>query len=153
MGKTRKKSWSSYGDDDETGDSIFANNPFFEAIAEYINSPEGELQLEVDDVVWDRLKDVHVDAEKRLFLWPDAERLTIEQSVARLAKQFPDYPYDFIECSLIGWLEQGYKPENYSEAQMAELDRLTERWVADHERRALSHKKKESVNQSYMRSC
>jgi hypothetical protein len=148
MGKTRKKSWSSYGDDDEAGDSIFAHNPFFEAIAEYLNSPEGELQLEVDDVLWDRLKDVHVDAKKRLFLWPDAERLTIEQSVARLAKQFPDYPYDFIECSLIGWLEQGYEPENYSEAQMDELDRLTERWVADHERRALSRKKKKRTPHS-----
>jgi hypothetical protein len=26
----------------------------------------------------------------------------------------------------------GYDPENYSQAQLDELDKLTEKWVADH---------------------
>ena len=133
MGKPRKKSWSSNGDEEEKN-SIFVNNPFFAALAEHINSPEGELQLEVDDVLWNLLADVHVDAGKRLLLWPDAERLTLGQSVARLEKQFPDYPHDVIEDSLIGWLEQGYEPENYSEAQMDALDKLTDRWVKAYRR-------------------
>jgi hypothetical protein len=30
----------------------------------------------------------------------------------------------------------GYNPENYSQAQLNELDGLTERWVADHLRNA-----------------
>jgi hypothetical protein len=134
MGKKRKKSWSSNGDDEEAGHSIFVNNPFLEALAEHVNSPEGELQLEVDGVLWELLEDVYVDAGKRFLLWPDAERLTIEQSIARLAKQFPNYPFDLIEDSLIGWLEQGCEPENYSEAQMDELDKLTERWIKDYRR-------------------
>jgi len=141
MGKPRKKSWSSNGDDDEVGSSIFVNNPLLEALAEYVNSPEGELQSEVDNILWDILEDVHVDAGKRLLLWPDAEQLTLEQSVACLAKQFPDYPRDLIEDSLIGWLEQGYEPKNYTKAQMKELDRQTEQWVADHQRTSLSSKK------------
>jgi len=141
MVKQRKKSWSSYGDEEEAGYSVFANNPFLEAIADYINSPEGELQSEVDDVLWDVLKNVPIDAKKRLFLWPDTKGLTLEQTIARLKKQFPDYPHDFIECSLIGWIDQGYAPENYSEEQMDELEKLTERWVNNYERSVLSHKK------------
>jgi hypothetical protein len=38
----------------------------------------------------------------------------------------------------------GYDPENYSQAQLDELDSLTERWVADHLRKA----KAERVNDS-----
>jgi hypothetical protein len=37
---------------------------------------------------------------------------------------------------LIDWIDMGYAPEHYSQAQLDELDRLTERWVADHLRRA-----------------
>jgi hypothetical protein len=35
----------------------------------------------------------------------------------------------------------GYDPENYSQAQLDELDSLTERWVADHLRKAKVSKK------------
>jgi hypothetical protein len=34
----------------------------------------------------------------------------------------------------------GYDPENYSQAQLDELDSLTERWVADHLRKAKASK-------------
>jgi len=42
---------------------------------------------------------------------------------------------------LIDWIEMGYAPENYSHAQLDELERLTERWVADYMRRAKIAKK------------
>jgi hypothetical protein len=35
----------------------------------------------------------------------------------------------------------GYDPENYSQAQLDELDSLTERWVADHLQKAKASKK------------
>ena len=34
----------------------------------------------------------------------------------------------------------GYDPENYSRAQLDELDELTEKWVADHLRKAKKSK-------------
>jgi hypothetical protein len=149
MGKTRKKSWSSNRDEDEAEDSIFANNPFIEGFVEYINSPEGELQLEVDDVLWELLTDVHLDPKKRLLLWPDTEQLDIDQSVERIQKLYPQYPHELIEGSLLSWLEMGYEPPtHFSVKQIDELDRLTERWVTDHERRALSNKKRERTSHS-----
>ena len=36
---------------------------------------------------------------------------------------------------MLDWIDMGYDPENYSQAQLDELDSLTERWVADHLRR------------------
>src|ERR1700675_3868979 len=55
-------------------------------------------------------------------------------------KQYPDFPCDKIEEFLIDWIAMGYAPENYSQAQQDELDRLTERWVADHMRRSRTAK-------------
>jgi hypothetical protein len=130
--KKRKPSWSSNGDDEEQGDSIFSHSPFMKGVFEYMNSPEAELQSEVDDVIWQLLEDVQVDAKKRLLLWPDAEQLTLDQSVGRLQKLYPDYPHELIEDSALGWLEMGYTPENYSVAQMDILDKQTAQWVKDH---------------------
>jgi hypothetical protein len=131
--KKRKPSWSSNGDDDAQVDSLFTNNPFLEALSEYVNSPEGELQLEADEVLYEYLLDVKVDAKKRLLLWPDAEQLTVDQSVDRIFKQYPKYAHAFIEESLLDWLLMGYAPEDYSATQMDEFDALTEQWVLDHQ--------------------
>jgi hypothetical protein len=42
---------------------------------------------------------------------------------------------------VLNWIDMGYDPENYSQAQLDELDSLTERWVADHLRKAKASKK------------
>jgi hypothetical protein len=41
---------------------------------------------------------------------------------------------------VLNWIDMGYDPENYSQAQLDELDSLTELWVADHLRRAKASK-------------
>jgi len=135
MGKPRKKSWSSSGDEEEEGDSIFANNPFLEGLLEWMGSPEGQHHVEISDELWVLLKDVQVDAKQRLLIWPDAEQLTIDQSVQRIQKQHPSFPRESVEDFLLSWLEAGYDPENYSQEQLDELDKLTEQWVKDQERR------------------
>src|SRR5580658_9853506 len=130
MGKPRKKSWSSNGDEEE-GDSIFANNRFLEGLLEWMGSPEGQHHIEISDDLWVLLQDVQVDAKQRLLIWPDAERLTIDQSVQRIQKQHPGSPRESVEDFLLFWLEAGYDPENYSQKQLDEIDKLTERWVKD----------------------
>jgi hypothetical protein len=117
-------------------DNVFANNPFLEGLLELRDSPEAEQIIEVSDTLWDLLEDVQLDAKKRKFIWPDAERLDLEQSVQRIQKWYSDFPRDQIEEFLIDWIDMGYAPESYSRAQLAELDRLTEQWVADHMRRS-----------------
>ena len=127
MGKQRKE---------HPEDDVFVNKPFIEEFSDWVDSPDGELWTAICDALEDLLKDVGLDAKQRQFIWPDTDRLDLEQSVQRIHKQYSDFPCDKIEGFLIDWIDMGYAPENYSQAQLDELDRLTERWVADYMRRA-----------------
>jgi len=65
-------------------------------------------------------------------MWEDGNQLTIEESVQRIQAQYPQSPSEQIETHLISWLEMEYAPESYSEEQLNERDRLTERRINDH---------------------
>lgn len=132
MGKQRKE---------HPQDSIFANNPFLDGLFDWMDSPEGQQCIAVRDVLWDLLEDVQLDAKQRTLIWPDAEPLDLEQSIQRIQKEYPDFPRDEVEEFLLDWIDMGYDPENYSQAQLDELDSLTERWVADHLRKKKASKK------------
>ena len=122
-------------------DNVFANNPFLEGLLEWRDSPEGEQWMEISDALWGLLEDVQLDAKQRKFIWPDAERLDLEQSVQHIQKHYPNFAQDQIEEFLIGWIEAGYDPENYSQGQLDELDRLTEQWIVDQMRQSKTSKK------------
>ena len=134
MGKQRKE---------HPQDSIFASNPFLDGLFDWMDSPEGQQCIAVRDVLWDLLEDVQLDAKQRTLIWPDAEPLDLEQSIQRIQKEYPDFPRDEVEEFLLDWIDMGYDPENYSQAQLDELDSLTERWVADHLRKKKASKKAE----------
>jgi hypothetical protein len=146
MGKPRKEQ--------PEAESIFANNPFIEGLFEWMDSPEGQQSIAVRDVLWDLLEGVQVDAKQRQLIWPGAkrtarkERLDLDQSVQRIQKMCPEFPGGEIEEFLLDWIDMGYDPENYSQAQLDELDKLTERWVADHRRKAKVSKKHKRTRHS-----
>ena len=145
MGKQRRK---------QSQDSIFANNPIVDGFLEWMGSPEGQQCIEVHDVLWDLLEGVQLDAKQRQLIWPGAkrtarkERLDLDQSVQRIQKMYPNLPGDEIEEFLLDWIDGGYDPENYSQAQLDELDKLTEQWVADHLRHAKESKKHKRTRHS-----
>ena len=139
MGKQRRE---------QPQDSIFADNPFVDGFFEWMGSPEGQQRIEIHDVLWDLLADVQLDAKQRKLIWPDAERLDLEQSIQRVQKKYPDFPRDEVEEFLLDWIDMGYDPENYSQAQLDELDSLTERWVADHLRMTKASKKQKRTRHS-----
>ena len=101
-----------------TQDSIFANNPFVDGFFEWMGSREGQQCIELRDVLWDLLEDVQLDAKQRQLIWPDAERLDLEQSIQRIQKLYPDLPRDEVEEFVLDWIDMGYDPENYSQAQL-----------------------------------
>jgi len=113
-------------------ESLFENNPFIEGLMEYMNSPRGQLADEVREVTWAILEEVDVDAVDRKLIWDDGKRLSIDESVQRIHRDYPEYPVDLIEARLIAWLEMEFVPETWTQDQMDELDRLTEEWVNDH---------------------
>jgi hypothetical protein len=139
MGKQRRE---------QSQDSIFVDNPFVDGFLEWMGSREGRRCIEVRDVLWDLLEDVELDAKQRQLIWPDAERLDLVQSVQRIQKLYPDLPGHEIEEVLLNWIDMAYNPENYSQAQLNELDTLTERWVADHLRNANASKTRKRTRHS-----
>lgn len=102
----------------------FIDDPF-----DPMYSPKGDLYSEVREALWPILETLHVDAKQRKIIWPNGKRLDREQSVQNIHTDYPDFPRDLIESRLISWLEMDCAPENYSPAQLDELDRLIERWI------------------------
>jgi hypothetical protein len=111
---------------------VWENNPFIDGLFEYMDSPRGQLSDVVREVVWQLLEKVDVDATHRKLIWEDERRLSIEESVQRIHGDYQEYPVELIEARLISWLEMEFAPETYSQEQLDELDRLTEKWVNDH---------------------
>mgnify|MGYP003481432147 CR=1 FL=1 len=122
-------------------DSIFADNPFLDGLFEWMDSPEGQSSIAMCDDLWDLLEGVQLDAKQRKLIWQDTKSLDLEQSIRRAQKEYPNFPRDEIEEFLLDWIDS-YDPENYSPAQLDELDRLTEQWAADHLRKKESKKQK-----------
>ena len=114
----------------------FEDNPFLDDMLEWMGSAEGELDGEVRDVVGMLLEKADVDAKKRKIIWKDGQRLSITECAQRIHADCPDFPLELIEAHVIGWLEMEFAPSTYSEKQLDGLDRLTEKWIDDHERQA-----------------
>ena len=51
------------------------DNPFMDGLLDWMDSPEGQLSIEVSDELWMLMDDVHIDPQQRQLLWPDAQRL------------------------------------------------------------------------------
>ena len=116
----------------EYAGNLFENNPFIDGLFEWMDSPRGQLSDEVREATWYSLENVDVDAANRKLIWVDGGRLSIDESVQRVLGDFPDFPVELIETHLIAWLEMEFAPKTYSQEQLDELDRLTEKWVDDH---------------------
>ncbi len=127
---------------------LFEDNPFVDDLLDWMGSAEGELSGVARDVVWTALEKVDVDARQRQLIWEDGKRLSITESVQRLHADYPDFPLELIEERLIGWLEMDFAPPTYSEEQLDELDRLTEKWIDDHERQVEAAQKRARTRHS-----
>ena len=116
--------------------SIFDDNPFLDGFFEWMVSPEGERAQEVLDSLLDLMADVEVDPKQRKLVWPDLGRLDLQQSIEHIQKQCPEFSVEEIEGHLLYWIESGYGPDNCSQQQLEELERLSLQWVADYTRPA-----------------
>jgi hypothetical protein len=124
------------------------NHPFVEDFVDWMGSDQGQLSNAVLDIVWPLLEKADVDAKKRKIIWQDGQRLSIRACVQRIHADYPDLPLELIEEHLIGWLEMEFAPPTYSEKQLDELDRLTEKWIENHQRQAEAARKRERTRHS-----
>ena len=121
------------GDPEESGS-------FLDDFVEWMDTPEGQQSIEAHDLVFDALEHAGVDPRHRKIVWDDGQRLSIEQSVARIHAGHPDMPLDHIEIHVVGWLES-CAPESCSERELEELDELIEPWLNDHQRKSRTAQK------------
>ena len=77
-------------------DEIEEDPSFIGDLLAYMDSPEGELFIEVGDTVSDVLERADVDAKERQIFWEDGERLSITASAQRIRAEHPDYPLTFM---------------------------------------------------------
>jgi hypothetical protein len=114
-----------------------------------MDSPEGELFIEVGDIVTVMLEQADVDAKERQIIWNNGDRLSIAASAQRIAVEHPEYPLDVIAQNVIIWLESEFAPPTYTPEQLDELDRLTEAWIRDHKREAKRAEKASGTRHSW----
>lgn len=114
----------------------FEDNPFIEDFLDWMNSPEGQLSDAARETVWTLLEQADVDAKHRKIIGEDGQRLSISESAQRIHADYPQFLLELLETQVIGWLEMEFAPPTYSQKQLDELDRLTEKWIDDHERQA-----------------
>lgn len=108
----------------------FEDNQFTEDLLDWAASPQGQQSVAVSDVLWNLVDGMQLDAQRRQFVWPDGDTVTLDQSITRILKQYPEFPPIRIERFLVSWLEN-HVPEGYSEQQLDELDQLVEQWLND----------------------
>ncbi len=126
IAKKRKDGWSvrTTGDfDSELLDDIFDD----------LDSEEVQLAFEVQDVVQELLIKADVNAKAREIIWGDSQILSLRESIERLGRECPHYPFQMLERQFIVWLEH-FPPESYSQAQLDEYEALSDRWLDDYAR-------------------
>jgi hypothetical protein len=129
-------------------DEIEEDTSFIGDVLAYMNSPEGELFLEVGEIVSVVLEQADVDAKERQIIWDNGERLSIAASAQRIGVEHPEYPFDIIEQNVVIWLESEFAPPTYTPEQFEELDRLTQAWIQDHKRQVKRARKRSRTRHS-----
>ncbi|MHB1544476.1 MAG: hypothetical protein ACYCS1_08040 [Gammaproteobacteria bacterium] len=112
----------------------FEDNPFHEDFAAWLDSPEGQLSRDVSDTVSELLERADLDARNRTILWEDGRACDIEGCIEHIHGLFPDFPPRLIETHVLAWLECGFVPKGFSEAQMDDFEKRVERWIHDYQR-------------------
>jgi len=105
---------------------------FLEGFLDWMGSREGLESINVLDGVFNALEGATVEVSERKIIWPDAQALSIEQSVERLHKT-SGLDRQAILSHLIGWLQMEYEPQGLDEDQMQRFEKQIDAWVAKYD--------------------
>ena len=103
-----------------------------EDFLEWMGTREGLKSMEALDGVFNGLEGATVEASERKIIWPDGQRLSIEQSVGRIHKN-SGLDRQAILSHLIGWLQMEYEPEGLDADQMQRFENQIDAWVAKYD--------------------
>jgi hypothetical protein len=103
-----------------------------EGFLDWMGTREGLKSMEALDGVFNGLEGATVEASERKIIWPDGQRLSIEQSVERIHKT-SSLARQAILSHLIGWLQMEYEPEGLDADQMQRFENQIDAWVAKYD--------------------
>lgn len=101
-----------------------------EGFGQWLESEEGLQSLEAVDCVYDALDGASVDISEKKIIWPDGQRLTIEQSAERIHRE-ANLCRNAIISHIIGWLQMEYVPEGLDDEQMEVFESQIDAWVEE----------------------
>ncbi len=103
---------------------------FMEGFGQWLESEEGLQSLEAVDCVYNALDGALVDISEKKIIWPDGQRLTIEQSAGRIHRE-TNLCQDTIVSHIVGWLQMEYVPEGLDDKQMDMFESHVDAWVKE----------------------
>jgi len=124
IAKSRKDGWSVQVTEDFESELLGD-------IFDDLDSEEIQLGFDVQDVLQELLIKAEVNAKAREIIWEEGQILSLRDAIERLAREFPQYPFEVLERQFTVWLEH-FPPESYSQAQLDEYEALSDRWLDDY---------------------
>jgi hypothetical protein len=103
---------------------------------EWLNSAEGQHPIKAADTVHGLLEDVGLDIGPRLFLWPDGQARTFEESLTHIHHQVPQVSAAEAAPVVIDWMEEPQRLQEsargeVSGASLQELEDALDAWIRE----------------------
>ena len=83
------------------------------------------------NIVDEALKEAYIATDERLIIWPNGERLTVDQSAEKI-KGDNDLDNEVVKDCIMGWVEMDAPPENKNKKQEDIFVEEIQNWVNDY---------------------
>jgi len=83
------------------------------------------------DLVDEALKEAYINTDERLIIWPNGERLTVDQSAEKI-KGENELDNEVVKDCIMAWVEMDAQPENKNKKQEEIFVEEIQNWVNDY---------------------
>ena len=83
------------------------------------------------DIVDEALKEAYINTDERLIIWPNGERLTVDQSAEKI-KGENELDNEVVKDCIMAWVEMDAQPENKNKKQEEIFVEEIQNWVKDY---------------------
>ena len=83
------------------------------------------------DIVDEALKAASINTDERLIIWPNGERLTVDQSAKKM-KGENDLDNEMVKDGIMAWVEMDAQPEDKNKKQEEIFIKEIQNWVNEY---------------------
>ena len=83
------------------------------------------------DIVDEAFKEAYINTDEWLIIWPNGERLTVDQSAEKI-KGENDLDNEVVKDCIMAWVEMDAQPENKNKKQEEIFVEEIQNWVKDY---------------------